>query len=306
MGNLINAGLPFLGTSARELGISKATLRDLVASNGLRRVFRNVYVDAATPDSRRLRAAALHLVKPRDAVFYGATVAFLHGVDAFPAGERYNFAPQCVVPHGSSRCRYPLVRCREGYLPAEDLTVVEGLVVTTAVRSVVDMLRSMWRPYALSAADSMARAGLVTRQDVLAYVQPMKRYPGVVQARALAPLIEPLTESPGESWMRLRLVDAGYPVPKPQIVVRDGAGAFRGRLDNGYEEAKVGAEYDGREFHSDEGAHIHDEGRRDYLQRVLGWRLAVVRREQVFGDDPAFELQVGEWLGMRPLLPRRW
>jgi len=305
MGDLINDGRPFVGARAHEHDISKASLRVLLSDHRVRRVLRGVYVDATAPDTRALRACALHLIKPRAAVFYGVTVAFLLGVDAFPPGARFDFTPQCVVPHGSSRCRCPLVRCREGYLPEPDLDVVEGLVVTNAVRTTVDMLRSLWRPYALSAADSMARAGLVSREGVMAYIGPMKRYPGIVQARALAPVIERRTESPGESWLRLRLVDAGFSIPEPQIDVFDGAGVFRGRLDNGYREAKVGTEYDGREFHSDDEHKDHDEGRRGYLTDVLGWRVAVARREQIFGEDPAFEVKVGEWLGIPPL-PRRW
>jgi hypothetical protein len=167
------------------------------------------------------------------------------------------------------------------------------------------MLRTMWRPNAMAAADAMAHAGLVTRGEVMGYVAKMKRYPGIIQARALAALIEPLTESPGESWQRIRLVDAGFPVPEPQVTVKDRLGRIVAILDHGYRAVKIGVDYDGREFHEDDLAVEHDRAKRDYLVNVLGWRLSIGKRKRIFGTDPSFEVEIGGWLGITPL-PRRW
>ena len=43
---------------------------------------------------------------------------------------------------------------------------------------------------------------------------------------------EPLAESPGESWLRLRLIDAGFGRPTAQIVVKGSSRDFR--IDLGY------------------------------------------------------------------------
>jgi len=305
MSELLNGGLPFVGSEAQNLGVSPAKLRTLVSSRHVRRVLRGVYVDARTPDSRALRACALQLIRPPGAIFYGATVAFLLGVDAFPPRERFNFLPQCVVPHHSGRCTRRLVRCREGYLPDEDLIELDGLVVTIPLRTTVDLLRSLWRPHALAAADAMAHSGHVTREEVLAYIAPMRRYPGIIQARALARLIDDKAESPGESWQRLRLIDAGFPIPKSQFTAFDNAGFPVARLDHAYPEKRVGMEYDGREFHSDDVAKDSDDSKREYLTDILRWRLAIGKYKNIFGEDPAFERQVGEWMGMEPG-PRLW
>jgi hypothetical protein len=303
--NFINDGLPFTGGRSNQLGVSAAEFRDLARTKRIRPLFKGVYVDTRAPDSRSLRAAALMLVKPEDAVFYGPTVAYLLGVDVFPPKDRFNFAPQCVVPHHHARCRRPNVQCREGYLPEEDLMEVDGLIVTTPLRTTADMLRSLWRPHALAAADGMAHAGLVTREETMSYVSRLKGYPGIVQARALAAMIDPLAESPGESWQRLRVIDAGLPTPECQLTVKDRLGRNVARLDNGYRGAKVGFEYDGREWHEDDVAEEHDANRRSYLTDVLGWRLAIAKKAAIFGDDPSFERQIGEWLGITPL-PRWW
>lgn len=304
-GELLNGGQPFTGGRVNQLGLSRAEFRELVATQRIRPMFRGVYVDTAAIDTRALRASALHLVKPDGAVFYGATVAFLMGVDVFAPKDRFNFAPQCVVPHHQGRCRRSSAVCHEGYLPEEELTEIEGLAVTTLVRATVDMLRSMWRPHALAAADAMAHAGLVSREEVMDYVSPMKRYPGIIQARALSAMIEPLAESPGESWQRLRLIDAGLPTPESQLVVEDRLGRHVARLDNGYREARVGIEYDGREFHEDDIAEERDEVKRDYLTGPMGWRLSIAKRRRIFGEDPSFEQEIGGWLGITPL-PRWW
>ncbi len=182
---------------------------------------------------------------------------------------------------------------------------VNGVIVTTPLRATVDMLRTLWRPHALAAADSMAHAELVTREETMTYVSRLKGYPGIVQARALAAMIEPLAESPGESWQRLRAIDAGLPTPDSQIDVEDRHGRFVARLDNGYRGARIGFEYDGREWHDDDISVEHDDDRRGYLRDVLGWRLLVVKKADVFGDDPSFEQQLGEWLGITTQA-RRW
>ncbi len=306
MSELINMGQPFIGSRTGELGIRRGTFKNLVATGSVRRVFRGVYVDASVSDSRSLRVAALRLVKPPGAVFYGATAAFLLGVDVFAPKDRFNQVPQCVVLHHGSRCLQTLVRCREGYLPPSDLEEMDGLVVTNPTRTTVDLLRTLWRPYALASADAMAHAGHVSPEGIMASVHAMRRYPGIVQARSLARLVDDRVESAGESWLRLRLVDAGFPIPEPQFAVYDNAGTFRARLDDAYEAVRVGMEYDGREFHSDTPDTDHDAQRRNYLTDILGWRVRAARREEIFGDDPSFELEIGTWIGIPPQLPRPW
>jgi len=68
----------------------------------------------------------------------------------------------------------------------------------------------------------------------------------------------------------------------------------------------IGSEFDGREFHTDVRHQQHDQERRDYLSAIQGWRWANADRAAIFGTDPAFEVGLGELLGVPPLLPRRW
>ncbi len=181
---------------------------------------------------------------------------------------------------------------------------VDGIVVTTPLRTTTDLLRKLWRPYALAAADGMAHAGLVEVPEVVEAVGRLKGFPGIVQARSLAHLIEPLAQSAGESWQRLRLLDAGFPRPTAQHPVRMPDGSFR-YLDLAYPHLLVASEYDGREFHTMAADAEHDELRRALLSRLWGWRWANGDRESIFGTDPAFELRIGELIGIEPE-PRYW
>ncbi len=304
--DILNDGLPFLASDLPRLGHSRDALRQLMREHRVRRVLHKVYVSFDVPDTRDLRISSLRLVMPPYGIFFGCSAAWVNGVDTFAPSKRFDLVPQCVVPHGMGRCKVVGVRCVEGYLPRQDVMETGGVRSTVPVRTTSDLLRRLRRPYALAAADGMAHADLITVAEVTEYVSRLKGFPGIVQARDLTALIEPLAESPGESWQRLRLIDAGLPRPQPQVVVRDYAGRVVARLDHGYPEIRVGAEYDGREFHEHEADRRRDAEKRDYLRRVLGWRIEVAGQEATLGRDDSFERAMGDHLGIRPDLPRQW
>jgi hypothetical protein len=303
MSELLNDGFPFTVLQGRDLGFAPKELRRLHDEMVLRREFRGVYVDARVPDSRRGRLRAISLVTPDNAVVCDETAAWVRGLDVFSPGTRHDFTPAMVVRHGGARILRPGSRGRQAIISPDDIEFVDGLYVTTAVRTVSDLLRKMYRPYALAAADAFAAAGLVVVQDVNEYVARLKGFRGIVQARSLAAIIEPRTQSPGESWQRLRMLDAGFPPPDPQFEIVDDFGRSY-YIDLPYPDLLIGAEYDGREFHTDEAHKRHDSERRDYLSEIYGWRWVIGNRSRIFGPDTSFEDELGALLGIKPL--SRW
>jgi hypothetical protein len=167
------------------------------------------------------------------------------------------------------------------------------------------LLRGLYRPYALAAADAFARAGLIHRDELIEYVGRLKGYRWIVQARGLAVLVDGRAESPGESWQRLRIHDAGLPPPTLQHEVVLPDGSVR-RLDLAYPELLIGSEYDGTVFHSHAADVAHDVERRREMTEIYGWRWVIGTRSRIFGPDSSFESELGELLGIPPLLPRRW
>jgi hypothetical protein len=303
--DLINDGQPFRVSRDGALGFKRSELRMLRREHQVRSIFRGVLVDARVPDTRDLRCLALALVLPPHGVICHCSAAWAQKIDAFQPKDRFLLTPQCMVPHGTTRSRYRGVTCIQGYLPDSDIVVVNGVPMTSPARTTVDLLRKLRRPFALSVADAMVRAGLVTVVELERRIRRLKGYPGIVQARDLVRLIDPCAESPGESWLRLRLIDAGFPFPHPQLEVIDHRGRVIARIDLAYPEIKLAMEYDGAAYHSHEDDRTHDMERRDLLTDALGWRVESATKDDIFGTDPAYETRIGKLLGMEPQ-PRFW
>ncbi|MGH3496926.1 MAG: hypothetical protein ACRDP1_05620 [Nocardioidaceae bacterium] len=273
----LNDGHPFLGRQAPDLGLSRPALRSMLRHHEARRVLHGVYVDASRSDDRELRAEALHLVMPSYGVLFGTTAAWLFGIDAFQPEERFVLTPTCVVPHGAARPTGNGIRAVEGYIAATDITEINGLRTTTPGRTAADLLRRLRRPFAMSSADALARAELISIGDLRERIDRLRGYPGIIQARELLPLINPRAESPGESWQRLRLIDAGFPAPQVQYAVIDHRGRVLARLDLAYESIRLGTEYDGAPFHSHDSDVRRDAERREFLGQAFGWRFVIAR-----------------------------
>lgn len=302
---MLNDGRPFLTSQMHDLGWTRKQFYDARRAGELRVLFHGCVVDGRVADSRRLRIEAVDLVRPPHAVACSETAAFLYGVNTYKPSERFELRPSFVVPHAATRIIRSEVRCRQALIDDADLTMIEGIAVTTPTRTTSDLLRGLYRPYALAAADGFARAGLIDPDEVVDHVQRRKGYRWIIQARNLAALIDGRAESPGESWHRLRIHDAGFPRPEVQHHVDDSSGVQR-RIDLAYPDLMIGSEYDGREHHTKPDDVLRDALRRDDLTAMYGWRWVNADRNALFGPDPAFERELGRLLGVAPILPRRW
>lgn len=273
---------PFTTQEAAACGLSRTTLTRWVREGRVRRLFTGVYVRADVADSVVLRAQAARLVMSEHSVLCDRTAAWIHGVDVF------RYAELDAVPALESfvlRGHDPTDRrdCHGGSrdLLREDWQVIDGVRVTTTLRTALDLACRLPRREALAALDAFAREHGVTTVALNRLLRRYRRRRGVVQARELVQLVDARSESRGESWTRLEIHDHNLPAPQPQYwVTVDGVPTYR--LDLAYPRARVAVEYDGEEFHS--GAHrARDEARRDWL-RDHGWYVVVVTKES-FGAE---------------------
>lgn len=302
-------GRPFTRLESHANGWTDNELRKQVAGGAIRRLLRGVYVDASAPDTLELRASAVCLATKPDAIICRQTAAWLYGIDTFALRDHIELpSVDSVRPpkHRSSRLRSTSSHSQT--LFKADVVDHLGLRVTSPLATAIHLARHLRRPFALSALDAMLHAGLCTLPELAAAVRRYPHHPGIRQARELVSYAEPLTESPGESWLRLRVIDAGFPKPLVQVVVRTPHG--HRRIDIGFPDPMadgryLGLEYDSDLWHSDPGADQRDEYRRDELSD-RGWLILPVRRGDVRGRDPHLELAIGEFLGIEPRLPRRW
>lgn len=302
---MLNDGLPFLRRTAPQLTGRRAYR--LVAAGQVREVLRGVYVDREAADDLPTRARSVALVLPEGAVLCRGTVAWLIGVgDVRLPGEQHTLpAVECMLPTGRTPVRRPGLRCYAAPMGPQDVVMQAGLPRTSNLRTAMDLARWLPRPMALAALDAMASRGLLDLDVAAGEIERFAGDPGVVQARELIAWTEPLTESFGESWLRLRILDAGFARPTAQVSVRDRRGRSVYRLDLGFEEAMVGAEYDGDEHHGSAEAQRADELRRHRLRREFGWTVVGFHRGHVWGRSMDVERVVGELLGVEAAIGRR-
>lgn len=278
----------FTHSELDNLGVSRQQLTDGVRQRLVRQVMLGVYISSATPDSPKLRAAAAALVLPDHVVVSDRTAAWLHGIDCFDP-TALDLPPDLeVVSTRASRTRRSGVLGGKRQLAPEDICVVDGIRVTTPVRTACDLACQRGRSTGLAVLDAFRRKFGLTSDDFDPLVRRFVGRRGVVQLRELLHYADPRSESAGESWTRMAIIDAGLPTPTLQYEVVAGE---RYRLDLAYPRLKIAVEYDGEEFHSSDSQRDADLRRRQVL-RDAGWIVIVVRKDDFTG--PALDRWLGE------------
>ncbi|WP_322937634.1 type IV toxin-antitoxin system AbiEi family antitoxin domain-containing protein [Nocardioides bizhenqiangii] len=283
---------PFTTEDAKGRGITRHTLRRMVREGVVRRVTAGVYAAAALEDTVELRARALALVLAPHQVVCDRTAAWLYGIDLFTSGD-LDVLPEIETCawRGNGPCRRKEVDGRTRDLHNIDVTTIEGVQVTTPLRTALDLACLLERRDALAALDAFRRREGLTLAQLLVGSQRYRRRRGVVQQRELIPLSDPRAESTRESWTRLAIHDEGLPTPDLQVWVEVG-GVPTYRLDLAYRRRRIAVEYDGWEAHeSTPEQREATRARRKWL-RDHGWTVIVVRNGDFTG--PALERWLGE------------
>lgn len=300
--------VPFTVQQALAAGLTERRLRTLVGAGYLRRPVRGAYVASHLADSLVLRAQILSLVVPEGSFVCDRTAAWLHGAPAALAPNEHLSIPpvSCFRPSDEGRLRNPLALSGERAVLSRDLMEINGVLVTTPLRTALDLGRLQpTRELKLAGMDAMLRVGGFTLDELLQEIPRFARQRGVVGLRRLAPLDDGRAESPGESALRLRWYDAGLPRPQLQIsILVNGREIFR--LDLGLEEMLFAVEYDGAAWHSSEEQGDHDADRRDWLATQRCWEIEVFRNRDVYGPRQNADVRLrAAFLAARASLGRR-
>lgn len=290
--------------TACQVPADPKTLAALTNEGLLRRVVRGVYVATQVPDTLRMRARALSLVVPPGAVVTDRTAAWLYGVDVLLPGDHRTVPPVRVFHRArGGRLRRPEVSSGQRMMPDNDVELVDGVLVTTPLRTACDLGMNRNRDRAFGSMEAMVHAG-VDKDAVLAEVPRFAGYRWVRNFRGLAPLLDRRAESITESITRLRWYDTTTPHPVPQRPVVGNLGQTWW-LDMGVDELFFAVEYDGEQFHG-ESDEEHDQFRRSWIQENTPWMVRVVRRENIFGPAQDFHALLREWMcEARRTLPDR-
>jgi very-short-patch-repair endonuclease len=255
---------PFLGSTAIARGlVTRAQLR----GPRFRRLYRDVYVLATVEIDLALLSEAAFVLTRGTGVLGGWSAAELLGASCGPEDA----AAEIIVP-GRRRTQARL-RVREEVLPAGEITVVDGIRVSTPIRTAFDLGRRPPLVEAVVAVDALSRVGGFPSGELITFGYDHLGAPGSRLLVAAIALADPLSGSPMETRIRLAMREAGLPTP----VLQHPVGPYA--LDLAYPELLLAIEYDGREHLTQERA-MRDLLRQAHLTRA-GWDVLRFRAVDV-------------------------
>ncbi|WP_159769279.1 type IV toxin-antitoxin system AbiEi family antitoxin domain-containing protein [Streptomyces sp. HM190] len=195
---------------AKELGLNAVQLLRLTEAGLLENVSRGVYLLSASgmPQHLDIKAAWLRLHPgefawnrppghPMSGVVSHASACRLHELGDIPAPD-----VEITVPRRRTT-NEPFVHLRTAPLDPEEITVVDGLPVTTAGRTITDLLRAKADGGHVGGVIAEAeRRGMITVDDLAEHVQPYARRYGLGATATGSDLIDHLVTQAGESLRR--------------------------------------------------------------------------------------------------------
>jgi very-short-patch-repair endonuclease/predicted transcriptional regulator of viral defense system len=268
-------------------GISQQIVKRRLKSNFLRPMHRGVYIvgQRSTPQARAL--AATYACGDSAAVSH-EIAAHVHGL--IPAGEE---AERVHVSLARGDRRRPGVRThRVGSLPADEITTVDGIPVTTPARTLLD-IASVVSPRRLEKAliEALAR-GLTSLKEVDSILQRHPRHPGAALLRAALGSGSPArARSVAERRFVALLRKARLPTPEINVTV-EGC-----EVDFLWRSQRLIVEVDGRAYHSTNDRFENDR-RRDRILVAAGYRVMRITWRQLVDEPMAVAVQVAQALAV--------
>ncbi|WP_067828840.1 hypothetical protein [Actinomadura kijaniata] len=242
------------------------------------------------------RARAISGLLPEGCAVARRTAAWIWGLDVLPPGVS---AMECDVDLVLAPGPMPPGRDpRWTELPDDHVVERDGVRVTTLARTALDCVRWLPRRDAVAALDQFLRRG-VSEKELRAMARILTGYRNNTRLSALLGLGDGGAQSPGESWVRLITMDAGFPRPRTQIPI-PGPNDELLYVDLGYPDYQVGLEYDGEEHHTGRRARAHDAARRRWLKKERGWNVIPVTKDFLPRPGPYLEAL------LTTLLQRGW
>lgn len=261
----------FIGSEALAAG--RLTRHEL--QRWYRRIYPDVYLPKTNPATLRERTVGAWLWSRRRAVVAGVAASALLGApyvdDDVPIELvwRNGRPPDGLI-------------VRKDKLTANEVTRAVGLPVTSVERTAFDLARLLPRDQAIMRLDALMWSRRFDIDNVMPLRDSHPRATGLSRLDSVLPLVDGGAASPKETWLRLVVIDAGYPPPTTQIPVVDKLGVI-GWLDMGYEELRIALEYDGDQHRRDRRQYVKDQRRLRRLE-AAGWVVIRVIAEDTAAD----------------------
>jgi hypothetical protein len=268
---LIPMGAPFIGSEA----VAAGALTPYELRSRFRAIHRDVYVAHGIELTAIVRAQAAWLWSRRRGVVAGNSASALHGARWVDANRRAELIYE-------NRHAPQTIRTWSDPIEDDEASFVDRVKVTNPVRTALDLACRYPIDRAVAAIDALARATDLKMADVELLADRYQGRRGIRRARVALTLVDAGAESPRESWLRLILLRAGFPVPQTQIPVYDEYGQLAAVLDMGWEQLKLAVEYDG-DHHRTDRRQFNKDIRRAEALTELGWIDVRVTAEDTEG-----------------------
>jgi len=300
----------FSTPSLRADGYTYYDVRRLLRDGMLTSVRRGTYVVGELPDdaAARHRVAVLAAVGElgAGAVVSHVSAAVLHRLPiwSIPLNRVHITRSRA---NGARRSRY--VQMHGATLNPGEIVTVDGVLVTSPARTVVDLARTVPFEQAVVVADAALAVGLVDTEGLGEVLERLVRRRGIPLARRAAAFADARTESVGESRSRVAIARAGLPPPELQWVVRDEAGQLVGRTDFAWPDHGVIGEFDGQIKYGRLLRPGQSPGDVIFAEKIREDQLRDERWEVVrwtWPDLAAFEAVVSRWLRAKQRSRRNW
>jgi very-short-patch-repair endonuclease len=301
----------------REAGLTVSAVRRRLETGRLRPLHLGVYQVGPLQPPRALEMAAVlatgtgSLVSHSSAasIWIPATRAITPpdatrgpaGITASPGSHaRYDRDRVDVTIVAANSRRRPGIRVhRVARLDEADRTVLDGIPVTSPVRTLLDLAGAAGTREVEHAVACAEREGLVTRAALLAIIAQNPRRPGTPALRALLESEggPSFTRSQAEAKVRALIRSAG--LPTPEINVRIGPY----ELDFLWRTQGIAVEVDGFHHHSSR-PRFEGDRRKDAWLLARGIRVLRLSWRQIVHEPIATAVLIGQALAMAKVEPR--
>lgn len=262
----------FVGSQAVRQGhLTSHQLRN----GAFRRVFRDVYTNAQTPDTHYTRAQAASLLLPDDGMIGGISAASVYGVDRCKA----TYPVDVLVPVSSTLRSRTGLTVRRTRRP-DNIEWRHGVPLSSPMRTISDIC--VHHPVAIAAGylDEFDRMGLLEREKFAEYCELTDKRTRVA-CRKVLQIASPGATTFEQSVLMTHLRAAGY-VCTPNRTLRIGNDRLV-TFDVAIEPLGIGVWCLPRDINPYES-----ERRRETIERLRerGWWIIVVEAESI--EDPSY------------------
>ena len=216
-----------------------------------RAIFPDVYMPIIAERSLYANTVGAWLWSKRRGPITGRAAAALHGA-------RWVSETTPIEIMWTNNRPPPGIITRDNHFLYDDVMEMDGMAVATPQRAAYDLARFLPRDQAVVHLDALASATGLAAEHVAPLIDRYKGARGIKGLRTAIELMDGGAQSPKETWLRLLLIDAGYPRPGTQIPLIDDYGREFAFLDMGWDDVRIAVEYDGDHHRTDRWQYAWD------------------------------------------------